>query len=145
MLFSVFVCFVVLVLVLVVPSSFLFCFPPQHHSAFPPTTSEFWAEEVTRAWKGLLGVLKHLAVLKYMQIVQKHRRFAMQYFDVKNKKGTPLTLGASPHGLYLYRHNQLHKPVVTFSWTECSELAFTDKKFSIQVRACAGVCFVTTV
>lgn len=34
--------------------------------------STFWAEEVIRVWKTLRGILRHLAVLKYMQIMQKH-------------------------------------------------------------------------
>jgi hypothetical protein len=69
-------------------------------------------------------------------VIQKHRRFAMQYYDVKNSQGTPLVLGVNPHGLFIFRHSQLHRPVVTFSWAECSELSFTEKKFSIQVRKC---------
>jgi hypothetical protein len=92
-----------------------------------------WAEEVIRTWKSLQGILRHLTVLKYIQVIQKHRRFAMQYYEVKNNQGTTLVLGINPHGLFIFRVGQLHKPVVTFSWAECSELAFTEKKFSIQV------------
>eukprot|EP00043_Microstomoeca_roanoka_P017841 m.187570 g.187570 ORF g.187570 m.187570 type:complete len:803 (-) comp16714_c0_seq3:1065-3473(-) len=94
----------------------------------------FWAEEVIRVWKSLRGILRHLAVLKYMQIVQKHSQFAMKRFDIKNKNGTPLVLGVHPRGLYCFRLSNLYKPVVSFSWAECSELAYTDKKFSIQVH-----------
>lgn len=75
-----------------------------------------------------------VVVRRYMQITQKHPRFAMQYFDIKNKKGTPLTLGVNQHGLAVYRHSKMQRPVVSFSWAECSELAFTDKKFTIQVQ-----------
>ena len=95
--------------------------------------SLFMAEEVLRTWRSLQGILRHLTVLKYIQVIQKHRRFAMQYYDVKNNQGTPLVLGVNPHGLFVFRHMQLHRPVVTFSWAECSELSFTEKKFSIQV------------
>lgn len=96
--------------------------------------NRFFAEEIVRIWRSLQGILRHLAVLKYMQITQKHPRFAMQYFDIKNKKGTPLTLGVNQHGLAVYRHSKMARPVVSFSWAECSELAFTDKKFTIQVH-----------
>jgi hypothetical protein len=58
----------------------------------------------------------------------------MQRYAIKNKNGTPLTMGVSPRGLYVFRLNNLQKAVVSFSWAECSELAFTDKKFSISVR-----------
>ncbi len=34
-------------------------------------------------WKTLVGILRHLAVLKYMQIMKKHRMFALKLFDVK--------------------------------------------------------------
>ncbi|EGD73140.1 hypothetical protein PTSG_04853 [Salpingoeca rosetta] len=94
----------------------------------------FWGEEVIRVWRSLRGILRHLAVLKYMQIVQKHSQFAMKRFDIKNKNGTPLVLGVHPRGLYCFRLTNLYKPVVSFSWAECSELAYTDKKFSIQVH-----------
>ncbi|EDQ92385.1 uncharacterized protein MONBRDRAFT_14158 [Monosiga brevicollis MX1] len=94
----------------------------------------FWAEEVIRVWKTLRGILRHLAVLKYMQVVQKHPQFAMLRYDIKNKNGTPLVLGVSPRGLYVFRLNNMQKPVVTFSWAECSELAFADKKFTICVH-----------
>eukprot|EP01147_Barroeca_monosierra_P004399 gene4399-6671_t len=96
--------------------------------------STFWAEEVIRVWKSLRGILRHLAVLKYMQIVQKHSQFAMKKFDIKNKNGTPLVLGVHPRGLYCFRLSNLYKPVVSFSWSECAELAYIDKKFSIQVH-----------
>jgi hypothetical protein len=45
--------------------------------------SAYLAEEVIRVWMTLAGVLKHLAVLKYLQICQKHRSFAMHFFSVK--------------------------------------------------------------
>ena len=60
-----------------------------------------------KVWLTLKGILKHLAVLKYMQIVQKHRMFAMQFFDIKNKKGTPLVMGVNPHGIFVYRLGQV--------------------------------------
>jgi hypothetical protein len=63
-----------------------------------------------------------------------HSQFAMQRHDIKNKNGTPLILGVSPKGLYVFRLNNLLQPVVSFSWAECAELAFADKKFSICVR-----------
>lgn len=96
--------------------------------------NDFWKEELCRCWVKMAGILKHLAVLKYMQIVQKHRLYAMSFVDVKNKKGTPLTLGVSPHGLFVYRLNRVTQAVVKFSWAECSELSFTEKKFTIQVH-----------
>ena len=58
----------------------------------------------------------------------------MQRHDIKNKNGTPLILGVSPKGLYAFRLNNLLQPVVSFSWAECAELAFADKKFTICVR-----------
>eukprot|EP00049_Salpingoeca_infusionum_P000510 m.40372 g.40372 ORF g.40372 m.40372 type:complete len:809 (+) comp10434_c1_seq1:87-2513(+) len=96
--------------------------------------SEFFAEEVIRVWKTLRGILRHLAVLKYVQIVQKHRQFAMTRFDIKNKAGTPLVLGVNPKGLFTFRLNNMLKPVVSFSWAECAELCFTEKKFTVELH-----------
>jgi hypothetical protein len=46
---------------------------------------------------------------------------------LQNKKGTPLTLGVSPHGLQLYRFNQTAtQPIVRFSWAECAELSYQE-------------------
>lgn len=71
--------------------------PERTRSAYqlPPgqTPEGFWVSETVRVWSSVKGILKHLAVLKYMQIVQKHKLFAMKFVDVKNKKGTALTLG----------------------------------------------------
>eukprot|EP00039_Didymoeca_costata_P015190 m.254297 g.254297 ORF g.254297 m.254297 type:complete len:767 (-) comp16170_c2_seq1:2644-4944(-) len=102
----------------------------------PPgkSANDFWVGEATRVWGSVTGILKHLAVLKYMQIIQKHRLFGMRFVEVKNKKGTPLTLGISPKGLFVYRYGQKVHPVVKFSWAECSELAYTEKKFKIAVH-----------
>lgn len=121
----------------------------------PPgkSANDFWVGEATRVWGSVTGILKHLAVLKYMQIIQKHRLFGMRFVEVKvcksklssslrfkffiyfqNKKGTPLTLGISPKGLFVYRYGQKVHPVVKFSWAECSELAYTEKKFKIAVN-----------
>ena len=47
--------------------------------------------------------------------------------------GTPLTMGINPRGLYIYRLGQTAHPVVKFSWAECSELSYTEKKFKIEV------------
>jgi hypothetical protein len=49
--------------------------PCRTHLIFPPFSafSKFWAEEITRVWKSLRGILRHLAVLKFMQIMQRHR------------------------------------------------------------------------
>lgn len=97
-------------------------------------TNQQVIEETFRVWKTLQGILKHLAVLKFCQTVQKHKNFAMQFFEVKNKKGTPLNMGLHPHGVNVYRLGQKHSPICKFSWAECSELSFSEKKFSIQVH-----------
>jgi hypothetical protein len=94
----------------------------------------FWVGEVIRVWSSVTGILKHLAVLKYMQIVQKHRNFAMKLVEVKNKKGTPLTIGIHPTGLNVFRLGEATNPVVRFGWAECSELSYTEKKFKIEVH-----------
>ncbi len=44
-------------------------------------------------------------------------------------------LGVNPHGLYIFRFGQINNPIVKFSWSECRELAFTEKKFTIQVSS----------
>eukprot|EP00042_Codosiga_hollandica_P046244 m.484138 g.484138 ORF g.484138 m.484138 type:complete len:798 (-) comp57197_c1_seq9:252-2645(-) len=94
----------------------------------------FWAQEIIKVWQTLQGILKHLAVLKYVQSVQKHPSFAVTFFDIKNKKDTALVLGVSPVGLYVYRPHHMTNPVVEFSWAECAALSYSDKKFTIEVH-----------
>ena len=45
----------------------------------------------------------------------------MKFVDVKNKKGTALTLGINPVGLNVYRlGDTTGEPVVKFGWAECT-------------------------
>jgi hypothetical protein len=85
-------------------------------------------------WSTLQGILRHLAVLKYMQSLQKHPLFGFTMFNIHNKQQTPLVLGVSARGLYVFRVGQLQHHAVAFSWSECSELSYLEKKFTIQVR-----------
>ena len=85
-------------------------------------------------WRSLQGILRHLAVLKYMQSIQRHHLFGMSLVPIKNKKGTDLVFGVNPRGLFVFRKQHTDNAIVSFSWSECRELSFVEKKFTILVR-----------
>ncbi|VDK59563.1 unnamed protein product [Cylicostephanus goldi] len=56
----------------------------------------------------------------------------MQYFDIRNKKGTDLYLGVDALGLNIYEKSDKLSPKVGFPWSEIRNISFNDKKFVIK-------------
>ena len=48
------------------------------------------------------GMLKNSAMLEYLKIVQDLEMYGINYFEIKNKKGTDLWLGVDALGLNIY-------------------------------------------
>ena len=72
--------------------------------------------------------------------------FFVQYFDIKNKKGTELYLGVDALGLNIYERNDRLSPKVGFPWSEIRNISFNDKKFVIKpIDKKSNVCFFNSV
>lgn len=75
----------------------LFC-PPQPHP--PPLTSVL--------------LFREDAVLEYLKIAQDLEMYGVNYFNIKNKKGSELWLGVDALGLNIYEQNDRYSSELAF-------------------------------
>ncbi|TSQ46679.1 Ezrin [Bagarius yarrelli] len=78
------------------------------------------------------GMLKEDAMLEYLKIAQDLEMYGVNYFDIKNKKGTELWLGVDALGLNIYEKDDKLTPKIGFPWSEIRNISFNDKKFVIK-------------
>uniref|UniRef100_A0AAY5ED00 FERM domain-containing protein n=1 Tax=Electrophorus electricus TaxID=8005 RepID=A0AAY5ED00_ELEEL len=78
------------------------------------------------------GTLKDDAMLEYLKIAQDLEMYGVNYFDIKNKKGTELWLGVDALGLNIYEKDDKLTPKIGFPWSEIRNISFSDKKFVIK-------------
>ncbi|XP_078472438.1 radixin-like [Lampetra fluviatilis] len=91
-----------------------------------------WEERI-QAWHSEHnGMLREDAIMEYMKIAQDLEMYGVNYFDIKNKKGTDLQLGVDALGLNIYEKNDKLTPKIGFPWSEIRNISFTDKKFCIR-------------
>ncbi|XP_037097148.1 ezrin a isoform X1 [Syngnathus acus] len=91
-------------------------------------------------WEGKIQVwheehgcmLKDEAILEYLKISQDLEMYGVNYFEIKNKKGTDLWLGVDALGLNIYEKDDKMTPKIGFPWSEIRNISFNDKKFSIK-------------
>ncbi|CAF0840234.1 unnamed protein product [Didymodactylos carnosus] len=93
---------------------------------------EEWEKRVTNWWKEHRGMLKEEAMLEYLKIAQDLEMYGVNYFDIKNKKGTELYLGVDALGLNIYDKADKLTPKIGFPWSEIRNISFNDKKFVIK-------------
>ncbi|XP_072310538.1 ezrin b [Eucyclogobius newberryi] len=77
-------------------------------------------------------MLKEDAMLEYLKIAQDLEMYGVNYFDIKNKKGTELWLGVDALGLNIYEKEDRLTPKIGFPWSEIRNISFNDKKFIIK-------------
>lgn len=78
------------------------------------------------------GMLKDSAMLEYLKIAQDLEMYGINYFEIKNKKGTDLWLGVDALGLNIYEKDDKLTPKIGFPWSEIRNISFNDKKFVIK-------------
>lgn len=71
-------------------------------------------------------------MLEYLKIAQDLEMYGVNYFSIKNKKGTDLWLGVDALGLNVYEKNDQLTPKIGFPWSEIRNISFNDKKFVIK-------------
>jgi hypothetical protein len=59
--------------------------------------------------------------------------YGVNYFEIKNKKGTELWLGVDALGLNIYEKDDKLTPKIGFPWSEIRNISFNDRKFVIKV------------
>lgn len=58
--------------------------------------------------------------------------YGVNYFEIRNKKGTELWLGVDALGLNIYEKDDKLTPKIGFPWSEIRNISFNDKKFIIK-------------
>lgn len=72
------------------------------------------------------------AMMEYLKIAQDLEMYGVNYFSIKNKKGTDLFLGVDALGLNVYEKDDQLTPKIGFPWSEIRNISFNDKKFVIK-------------
>ncbi|XP_063079832.1 ezrin b [Engraulis encrasicolus] len=93
---------------------------------------EQWEERIQVWHEEHRGMLREDAMLEYLKIAQDLEMYGVNYFDIKNKKGTELWLGVDALGLNIYEKSDKLTPKIGFPWSEIRNISFNDKKFVIK-------------
>jgi len=91
-----------------------------------------WEERIVNWWAEHKEMLRDDAVLEYLKIAQDLEMYGVNYFEIKNKKGTQLFLGVDALGLNIYEQSDKLTPKIGFPWSEIRNISFNDKKFVIK-------------
>ncbi|XP_021261598.1 moesin [Numida meleagris] len=91
-----------------------------------------WEERIQVWHEEHRGMIREDAVLEYLKIAQDLEMYGVNYFNIKNKKGSELWLGVDALGLNIYEHNDRLTPKIGFPWSEIRNISFNDKKFVIK-------------
>ena len=78
-------------------------------------------------------MLREDAMMEYLKIAQDLEMYGVNYFEIKNKKGTELWLGVDALGLNIYERDDRLTPKIGFPWSEIRNISFNDRKFVIKV------------
>ena len=78
-------------------------------------------------------MLREDAMMEYLKIAQDLEMYGVNYFEIKNKKGTELWLGVDALGLNIYEKDDRLTPKIGFPWSEIRNISFNDRKFVIKV------------
>ena len=93
---------------------------------------EEWEERITNWYMEHRGMLREDAMMEYLKIAQDLEMYGVNYFDIKNKKGTELWLGVDALGLNIYEKDDKLTPKIGFPWSEIRNISFNDRKFVIK-------------
>uniref|UniRef100_A0A672JLW5 Moesin n=1 Tax=Salarias fasciatus TaxID=181472 RepID=A0A672JLW5_SALFA len=91
-----------------------------------------WEERIQVWHQEHKGVLREDAMVEYLKIAQDLEMYGVNYFSIKNKKGSELWLGVDALGLNIYDKKDRMTPKIGFPWSEIRNISFNDKKFLIK-------------
>nr|XP_046238306.1 radixin-like isoform X3 [Scatophagus argus] len=95
-------------------------------------TKEQWEDRIQTWHEEHRGMLREDSMMEYLKIAQDLEMYGVNYFEIKNKKGTQLWLGVDALGLNIYEHDDKLTPKIGFPWSEIRNISFNDKKFVIK-------------
>eukprot|EP00096_Caligus_rogercresseyi_P015412 TRINITY_DN784_c0_g2_i4.p1 TRINITY_DN784_c0_g2~~TRINITY_DN784_c0_g2_i4.p1 ORF type:complete len:505 (-),score=222.48 TRINITY_DN784_c0_g2_i4:311-1825(-) len=93
---------------------------------------EEWEKRITEWYSEHKGMMREDAMMEYLKIAQDLEMYGVNYFEIKNKKGTELWLGVDALGLNIYEKNDRLTPKIGFPWSEIRNISFNDRKFVIK-------------
>lgn len=85
---------------------------------------QWWSEHETLS--------REEAMIDYLKAAQDLEMYGVNYFEIKNKRGTELHLGVDALGLNIYEKTDKLTPKIGFPWSEIRNISFNDKKFIIK-------------
>lgn len=91
-----------------------------------------WEGQIMQWWKEHRGMLREDAMMEYLKIAQDLEMYGVNYFDIRNKKGTELYLGVDALGLNIYGKDDKLTPKIGFPWSEIRNISFNERKFIIK-------------
>uniref|UniRef100_A0AAY4BBH2 FERM domain-containing protein n=1 Tax=Denticeps clupeoides TaxID=299321 RepID=A0AAY4BBH2_9TELE len=95
-------------------------------------SKEQWEERIQAWHEEHKGMLREDSMMEYLKIAQDLEMYGVNYFNIKNKKGSELWLGVDALGLNIYEQNDKMTPKIGFPWSEIRNISFNDKKFVIK-------------
>ncbi|KAM9708516.1 ezrin a [Menidia menidia] len=95
-------------------------------------SKEQWEERVQVWHEEHKFMLKEEAMIEYLKIAQDLEMYGVNYFEIKNMKGTELWLGVDALGLNIYGKDDKLTPKIGFPWSEIRNISYNDKKFIIK-------------
>lgn len=93
---------------------------------------EEWEKRIMVWWADHKNTNREQAMMEYLKIAQDLEMYGVNYFDIRNKKGSELYLGVDALGLNIYEKSDQLTPKVGFPWSEIRNISFNDKKFVIK-------------
>ncbi|XP_047477926.1 moesin/ezrin/radixin homolog 1-like [Penaeus chinensis] len=95
-------------------------------------TRDAWEEKIATWHKEHKGRIREEAMLDYLKLAQDLEMYGVNYFDIKNKKGTDLTLGIDALGINVFERGDRLTPKIGFPWSEIRNITFHNRKFIIK-------------
>uniref|UniRef100_A0A2K5D1T6 FERM domain-containing protein n=1 Tax=Aotus nancymaae TaxID=37293 RepID=A0A2K5D1T6_AOTNA len=95
-------------------------------------TRDQWEERIQVWHEEHCGILREVAVLEYLKIAQDLEKYDVNYFSIKNKKGSELWLVVDALDVNIYEQSDRLTPKISFPWSEIRNISFNDKKFVIK-------------
>jgi len=91
-----------------------------------------WENNITTWWAEHRGMLREDSMMEYLKIAQDLEMYGVNYFEIRNKKGTELYLGVDSLGLNVYGKDDKLTPKIGFPWSEIRNISYSDRKFIIK-------------
>ncbi|XP_052592331.1 merlin isoform X3 [Peromyscus californicus insignis] len=98
-------------------------------------TPEMWEERITAWYAEHRGRARDEAEMEYLKIAQDLEMYGVNYFAIRNKKGTELLLGVDALGLHIYDPENRLTPKISFPWNEIRNISYSDKEI---LQLCIG-------